>query len=584
MPDVLFKFEEFELDSANFQLRRSGSRVHLQKIPLDLLLLLVKRSGQLVTRTDIVQAVWGSEVFLDVESALSTAIRKIRRALGDNATEPRYVETVPTKGYRFIADLQGQATAQEISAGEGSAVPSRPTIAVLPLEDLSDDPRDYFSDGMTEEILTHLGRLHRSLAVIARTSVMKYKGNSKSIHQIGRELGVSYVLEGSVRRDAGRVRIAVQLIETQGQTHLWAESYERALDDVFRLQDGLANEIARQISSTLKVAAPPAITSAFSVGRDAYEAYLKGRYFWNKRTAPGTIQSIDCFEEAIRREPCFAAAHAGLADAYVFQGLHGFRLPAEAYPKAEEAAVKALALNSCLADAYCSLASIQDLYNWNWTTAEPLFLRAIELNPSYPVARFFYAGCLSEIGRYEEAIRQIAIAQELDPLSATTLGFSGYIFYRAREYRRANEKIDQAVELEPDSPLVHWFRGLVREREGELEQAIQAFTEAVRLSMGQPLFVAALGHAFGEAQNKQEARRALDQLVQPSGARYVSPFEIAVIHIGLTDTNSAFEWLEQAYDQRVTRMRALRDPLFDGLRSDARFGNLIARVNLPLET
>jgi tetratricopeptide (TPR) repeat protein len=326
--------------------------------------------------------------------------------------------------------------------------------------------------------------------------------------------------------------------------HLWAESYERALDDVFRLQDRLAHEIALRISLILKVDSPAPMSAALSVARDAYEAYLKGRYFWNKRTAQGTIRSIDCFREAIRREPSFAGAYAGLADAYVFQGLHGFITGIGQRP------------SPCF---YAPLSSIR-VTPWHGSSTPVLYRKS---------------------GVMTRAIKQISIARELDPLSTITLAFSGYIFYRAREYKFANEKIDQAIELEPDSPSAYWFHGLVREQQGEFEDAIHAFSEAVRLSMGQPLFVAALGHALGQADKKQEALSALDKLVQLSAARYVSPFEIAVIHIGLNDTNSAFEWLEKAYDQRVTRMRALGDPLFDHLRSDARFANLIGRVNLP---
>lgn len=546
---------------------------------MDLLLLLVERGGRLVTREEIVEKIWGKDVFLDADSAIGTAIRKIRRALGDDSTEPTYIETVPTKGYRFIAAVNLRATAESAAHD-----PARPIVAVLPLVDLSDSSEDYFSDGMTEEILTHLGRLHPSLGVIARTSVMGYKDTQKSIHEIGQELGADYVLEGSVRRNAGRVRIAVQLIETEGQTHLWAETYEREFEDLFRLQDRLAHEIASQISLKLKGAPPASSPSAFNVGKEAYEAYLTGRFFWNKRTAPGVMKSVDHFREAIRLEPAFAPAHAGLADAYIFQGIQGMRAPTDVYPKAEESALMALGIDNSLAAALCSLASIQALYHWNWTTAEPLFRRAIELNPSYAIARFFYAGVLSEIGQYEEATRQIDVARELDPLSMITVAFSGYIRYRARQYGRAMEAIDQAIELEPHLPTAHWYRGLVRLQEGAWDDAVQAMSEAVKLSMGQPLFLAAFGHACAKAERKEEALGALDKLVEMSMVRHVSPLEMAVVRIGLDDKAAAIEYLERACEQRVTRMRSLRDPLFDSLRSDPRFTDLLTRAGLPLET
>ncbi len=576
MPNAVFTFNGFELDAKNFQLRCAGVPVPLQKIPLELLLFLVERNGQLVTRDEIVERVWGKDLFLDVESAVSTAIRKIRQALGDDPARPTYIETVPTKGYRFIP------TAQRAPAPP-NRMTERPTIAVLPLKDLSDDSQDYFSEGLTEEILTHLGRSHPQLGVIARTSVMRYKGTGQSVRQIGQELGAGYLLEGSVRRQAGRVRISVQLIETEGQTHLWAESYERELGEVFRLQERLGHEIASQISAHLKIDPPILSSQGSSVCREAYEAYLKGRFFWNRRTIPGAIKGIEHFEEAIRLQPDFAPAYAGLSDAYIFQGIQGIRPASDVFPKAEEAALRALALDHSLADSLCSLGSIQNLYHWNFTTAQPLFRRSIELNPSYTISRFFYAGVLSEIGHFDEALRQIEIAVELDPLSVFTLAFSGYISYRARQYERAANQMQLAIDLDPTLPTVHWYRGLVLEQFGEFETAIQAHTEAVRLSMEAPLFVAALGHAYGRAGKDEAARNVLEKLMQQSKVRYVSPLEIAVVHIGLNDLNAAFENLEKAYGQRVTRLRALRDPLFECLRLDPRYSDLLRRVGLPVE-
>jgi TolB-like protein len=425
MSGSILRFDEFELDPGDFRLRCSGETVHLQKVPLEILLLLAEREGRLVTREEIVERIWGKDVFLDVDSAVSTAVRKIRLALGDDSAEPKYIETIPGKGYRFMS--QTQSTGEEIRTGDRDPVLIRPSIAVLPLEDLSDDAQDYFSEGMTEEILTQLARLHPRLRVIARTSVMKYKGTRKSVRQIGRELGVPHVLEGSVRRHAGRVRVSVQLIEARNQTHLWAESYEYPLGDILKLQDRLAREIALQIDSQLKAEVPVDARSNLRIGREAYEAYLKGRYFWNMRTEPAVLQSFDCFQEAIALEPSFAAAHAGLADAHIFLGMHGFCLPAETFPKAEEEARKALALDSSIPDGYVSMAVIQDLYYWNWPAAKPLFSRAMELNPSHSAARFFYAGVLSEVGHGDEAIRQIEIARALDPLSVVTQAFVGYI-------------------------------------------------------------------------------------------------------------------------------------------------------------
>jgi TolB-like protein/Tfp pilus assembly protein PilF len=578
MSGSLLRFDAFELDRGSFQLRRSGESVHLQKVPLELLLLLAEREGWLVTREEIAERIWGKDTFLDLDSALNTAVRKIRLALGDDPTEPKYIETVPGKGYRFMAQIKptGKESTDKVSAL------IRPTIAVLPLEDLSEDVQDYFSEGMTEEILTQLARLHPRLGVIARTSVMKYKGTRKSMHQIGRELGVPYALEGSVRRHANRVRISVQLIAVRNQTHLWAESYEYPLDDILKLQDLLAREIAGQIGLQLTAEVSAVATSAVCVEKEAYEAYLKGRYFWNKRTEPAVLQSFDCFQEAIRLQPSFAAAYAGLADAHIFYGLQGFCLPAETYPKAEEAARMALALDSSIADAHISLAVIQALYYWNWPAAKPLFTRAIELNPSHSAARFFYAGVLSEIGHFDEAIRQIEIARALDPLSVITQAFLGYICYRNREYHRAADEIQRSLELDPHFAVSYWYLGLLRQAQGNLEGAINALKQGVVLSFERPLYLAALANACGRADRKEEALNLLDKLMNLSSIRYISPFDVAVVHMGLGNKDVAFEWLEKAYSQRVTRMRTLREALFDVLRSDSRFVDLMRRVGLTM--
>jgi TolB-like protein/Tfp pilus assembly protein PilF len=492
MSDAIFRFDAFELDRGKFQLRCSGQPVRLQKVPLELLVLLAEKEGGLVTRAAIVERIWGKDVFMDVDSALNTAIRKIRIALSDDPDQPKYIETVSGKGYRFIAHIPQQA--EEIKIWGKDSILIQPSIAVLPLEDFSDDAEDYFSEGMTEEILTQLGRFHPHLGVIARTSVMRYKGTRKSIRQIGRELGVVYALEGSVRRHGGRVRVSVQLIETRTQTHLWAESYESVLDDILKLQDRLAREIAVQISWQLKGDPPAAIACAPEIARtEAYEAYLKGRFFWNHRSEPALLQSLEHYAKAITLEPSFAPAYAGLANARILLGLHGFCLPSETYPRAEEAARKALALNDSLSDGYVSMAMIQDLYYWNWPAAEPLFIRAIHLHPSHLEARFFYAGVLSHIGKYNEAIQQIEIARVLDPLSVITQAFAGYIYYRNRNYGRATEQIEKSLELDPQFALSHWYLGLILQAQGDLERGIDALRRATELSFERPLYLAALG-------------------------------------------------------------------------------------------
>ena len=579
MAPTIFRFSGLELDPANFQLRRAGLPLPLEKIPFELLVLLVERSGTLVTRDEIVQRIWGKDVFLDTENAVSTAVRKARRVLGDDAASPKYIETVPSKGYRFIAPMDPSANVSH-SPGTSDASARRATLAVLPLEDLSDDCQDYFSDGMTEEILTHLGR-HPRLGVIARTSVMRYKGTRKSINEIGHELGVDYALEGSVRRQSGRVRISVQLIETRGQTHLWAESYEHPLDDVFRLQDRLAREIATQISARLGVSPPSLGPVASPVGREAHEAYLKGRHFFSKRTEPAMLQSIECFEEAIRLEPAFARAHTGIADAYIFLAIQGFRLATDIYPIAERATRTALSYDEELAEAHNSFAQIQTCYYWNREMADALYERAIQRNPSYPLARHFYASDLAAVGRYADAIREMDVARELDPLSVSIQAFSGNVLYRARRYEEAAVRIQSAIHLDPNIPLSYWFLGRVQEQLGLADAPIRSHLEAVRLSREGPIYIAALGHAYGKFGNREPARSMLNKLKELAEVRYVSPLDIALVHLGLGEVDAAMERLEQAYHQRVMRVQELGDAHWDPLRSDPCFLDLLRRVGLP---
>lgn len=570
-------FGAFEVDPANFQLSRSGRAIQIERIPMELLLILIEKHGQLVTRSEIVENIWGKDVFLDLDSAVNTAVRKLRQALRDSASHPKYVETVPAKGYRLIAPVQTLEP-----CGNQPVVAPQPRLAILPLESMSDDPfHGYLSDGMTEEIIAQLGCLHPELRVIARTSVMPYKRTSKSIREIGRELNMQYILEGSMRYQSGRVRVTAQLIETATESHLWAETYERPLDDVLDLQRRLAQQIAAQIRTELKVPARETSVPSAAIRPAAYEAYVTGRFFWNKKTGEGANKSLEYFREAVRLDPKFALGYAGLADAYIFLGIHGLRPPAEVYPSAEEAALAALALDPNLAEAHTSLADVRKGYYWDWLGAEAAFRRAIELNPSYAVARHWYSEHLSALGRVDEAIHQIKAARQLDPLSISINAFVGYTLYRARQYDRAESTLTRAIELDPHIPLGHWFLGLVCVQRGEMDRAVREFREAANLSGNAPVYLAALGFGLGSSGRAEEAKEVLTQLHQMGGTRYVSPLDVAVVYTALRDRDSAFEWLEKAYRERVMRIRELREPLFDGLRRDPRFADLLSRIGLP---
>ena len=576
------RFGPFELDPANYQLKQHRRTVKLERIPMELLLLLAGKAGQLVTRDEIVAGIWGKGVFLDVDNAVNSAIRKIRRALGENPERPRYLETVPGKGYRFVASVKGLGGRAAEPVAEAAAPLERAMLAVLPLDNLSGDPeQDYFVDGMTEELTTQLSRLHGHLGIIARTSAMAYKHTKKRISDIGRELGVGHVVEGSIRRHAGRVRISVQLIEVSDETHLWAENYDGAPGDVLKLQEQVAIAIAGQIGRRLSAAGIAPALRAQAVNPAAHEAYLLGRHFWNQKTEQAVEKSLERFQAAVDLDPDFALAYAGLADAHILLGIHGYRAPSEVYPKAGAAAIRALELDDTLAEAHTSLADVRKNYDWDWAAAEGGFRRALDLNANYVVAHHWYADYLAKQGRHREAINQIAEARRLDPFSNSINAFVCYTFYRARQFDRAVEEGRRAIELHPDAPLGHWFLGLAYEALGELPKAVAQLEQAARLSGERPLYLAALGHAFGTAGRRPDARGVIERLIASSAKRYVSPLDVAMVYTGLGEVDEAFTWLEKAYQERATRIEELPEPAFDGLRSDPRLGDLLRRIGLP---
>ncbi len=479
--------DDFELDPRAQRLCRAGRVLKLERIPTEILLLLMEKNGELVTRDQIIERVWGEGVFLDTDNSINGAIRKIRQVLKDDSENPRFIQTVTGRGYRFIGaivqpapaegeegpvDRAGAADSSAEAAGEpgpsrkaatwrwtsliGIAVvliaglgaylynlrsralvqgpPVRPMLAVLPFENLTGDPeQEYFSDGLTEEMISQLGNLDPShLGVIARTSVMHYKNSGEPLDRIGRELGVQYALEGSVRRDSNKVRITAQLIQIKDQSHIWARQYDRDLSNLLALQAEIAQEIAAQIQLTL--GAPRRVdtsrqSSLGPQGYEAYDLYLKGRFFWNKRTAQGFQQAIEYFQQAIAKDPNYARAYSGLADSYALLGGYSTTPQTESMPKARAAALKALELDPELAEAHTSLALITENFDYDWDTAEREYRRAIELNPNYATDHHWYAEFLSLQGRFPEALAESARARELDPLSLIIATDRGVILF-----------------------------------------------------------------------------------------------------------------------------------------------------------
>lgn len=574
------RFAAFELDLRSGELRKSGVKVSLQDQPFQVLALLVQHAGEVVTREELRKSLWPADTFVDFEDGLNTTIKKIRMALGDSAEHPRFIETLPRRGYRFILPVQPPAGIA-LPAGK----PEKVMLAVLPFNNLSADPeQEFFSDGMTEEMIGHLGMISPGkLGVIARTSVMKYRNADKGVAEIGHELGVNYVLEGSVRRAGDRIRINARLIQVSDQTHLWAKGYERSLTDVFAVQ----TEVAKSIADSLEVELLPNQNQrSVTPSAEAYEHYLKGRYFWNKRTEEALNKGVDYFNRAIGLEPGYAQAYAGLADCYAMLGWNSMLPPGAALPKAQAAATRALELNDTLTEAHASLAFCKMFHEWDWAGAEREFQRAFELNPSYPVARPWYAFELSALGRHAEASAEVRRARQLDPFSLAIGASAGLVLSLAGQHDEAVQQCLKTLEMDPAGFYqTHFVLGASYAAKGMVDEALRSLQTAVMLSNRNPHMVAALGHTLAASGRTREARELISELRERGGERFAPPFNIAMVYAGLGEQDLTFEWLEKAYESRSLWLIFLNvHPMFEHLRPDPRFKALARRMGLPAIT
>lgn len=612
----IVQFGIFQLDLKARELHKAGIRVKLQEQPFRVLALLIERAGQVVSREELQQKVWPSDVYVAFDQGLNNAIKKVRDALGDSAESPRFVETVARHGYRFVAPVSSVPrsppksqtrfglrtsrntallglTAAFLIAGlaywawHGSAMRAGPSaemiiLAVLPFENLSRDPdQEFFSDGLTEEMITQLSKLNpERLNVITPGSIAKYKGSSVAASQIGIELHADYLVQGSVRRAADRVRITVQLIRVRDQTNLWAESYDGELKDMLTLQDSVARTIATQIHIALIPGQRTGQASRVSADPEAYEAYLKGRYYWNKRTADGLQKALIYFQQAIDKDPAYGAAYSGLADCNSGLAWHGFKSPAEALPKAKAAALKAVEIDPQSAEAHASLGLVLN-HIWDWAGAEVEFKRALQLDSRYANAHHWYGNNLSVLGRHAEALREAKRALELDPLNLMIGTWVGTRYYLARKYDFAIEQGRSTAELDPNFAAVHLLLGETYVQLGQHEQGLAELQTAAGLSGNSPLYLAQVGVAHAAAARKTEALRIIAELQARSTDRYVSPYGLAQIYAALNDKAQTFKWLQVAYDDRAVWMSYLAvDPVFDGVRSDERFKDVLLRVHL----
>ena len=580
----VLRFGLFDLDVRAGELRKSGMKLRLQGQPLQVLAILLEHAGELVTREELRSQIWTADTFVDFDHSLHNAVARLREVLGDSAEAPRYIETLPRRGYRFIAQVGATNVDDSGSRVSLRAADARQirSIAVLCLEDLSgDSSHDYFADGMTEALITSLAKI-KALRVISRTSAMQYKGVRKSLPQIARELNVDSVIEGSVLRCGDRIRITAQLIHASNDEHLWAESYERDFRDILSLQ----SEIARQVADKVKIILTPEEHASLGKNRqvnpEAHELYLKARYHWNKRSEEGVRKALSYFRRAIDFDPTDAQAHAGLADVYNILGYYNSLPPMEAYPEAKASALKALQLDNSLGEPHATLGVIKRDFEWDWAGAEEEFQRAIEISPGFAEAYHWNSTLLSMMGKHSEALQEKRRALALDPLSVVIRSDLGRMFYFSGDYDRALEQYRAALDMDPNFGSAHLWLANVYEQKGQFEDALAELQTGMRLSSDSTYALAKWGHACGVAGKADEARAALHQLHERSKQNYVSPYDISMVHLGLNELDEAFAWLEKAFEDRSIWLGYLNvEPQLDRLRSDPRFQSLRHRVGLP---
>ncbi len=659
--------EDFELDLLPRKLRRGSHALKLERIPLEILVLLLEHRDEIVTRDQIVSRVWGQGVFFDTDNSIRGAVRKLRQVLKDDAESPRFIQTITGQGYRFIAPVIDPKEASRMDASDrnrsaaissdrdfvseldgwlqarrlrivdqehaprpqnaavdtahehgtlsprtrffAAAVASlalafmallavwvrhgassnpidsnrKTVLAVLPFDNLSRDPdQEFFSEGLTEEMVAQVGKLNRDrLTVVARSSVAKYKGSTLSAREIGKELNADYLVQGSVRRSSDRVRVTVQLIRAYDQTDLWTESYDRELKDVLVVQDSIVQSIASEIHIALTEEQEKSFAAPRQVSPKAYESYLKGRYYWNKRTGDSMQKAEKYFEQAIDNDPTYAAAYSGLADCNSGMTWHGFKSPAAALPKAYAAARKALEIDPESAEAHASLGLAMS-HRWDWSGAEAEFRHALQLDPQYANAHHWYGDYLSIRGRHAEALAEAKRALELDPLNLMISTWVGLRYYMARDYSRAIDQNRSSVELDPNFAAAHLLLGEDYLGAGQHSEAVNELKKAANLSGDSPLYTAQVAVALAVARRKDDALQIARELETTSSKRYVSPYGLAQIYAAADEKDETFKWLQAAYEDHAVWMGYLAvDPIFDRYRSDERFKDLLRRVGLP---
>jgi len=591
-------------------LERNGRMVRLEPKVMQVLMVLCEHCGHVVSKEQIFHRVW-SDTFVSDE-VLTRAASELRKVFEDSPQQPKYIQTIPKGGYRLVATVVREpanrkdwysenwrmltaATAVLLLAAVasfytlkakrlGASKAAITSLAVLPLANLSGDPeQEYFADGMTEELITDFARIG-TLRVISRTSVMGYKGKNKPLPEIARELNVDVIVEGTVQRSGGRVRIAAQLIDARNDQHLWTGSYERDLREVLVLQDEVASRIAEEISVKLtpEEQEHARASGAHPIDPEAHEAYLQGLYFWNKLTENDVKKSIGYFERAIQLAPDYAPAYSALAFSYTLLASEELAPSRENYAKAKELALKAIALDENRADAHAALGFILCYGDWDWHAAEVQFKRANALEPNGDVGHHVYALYLGDMGRTEEAISEMKKSLTMDPLSVLTLKNLGLLYAQAGQPEKAIEQFRKILELDPKSVDAHGSLGRVYSLQGKHTQAIAEWREAKTLSGDSPWNIIGLGRAYAAAGKSREAQEMLEEVKRLSRRQYVAPYGMASFYAYLGDKKQTLFWLEKALDEHNDALVSLKvDPDFASLRNDSHFREILRRIGLP---
>lgn len=607
------RFGVFQVNFQTGELSKNGTKVKLQEQPFHLLTLLLEHPGEVVTREQLRQKLWPDGIFVDFERSLNRAVVKLRDALGDSAESPRFIETLPRRGYRFIAPVSdtvaappvpptevlnqrkltmrrwsigliavlllasGMATLRLIQSSR-SQQRSINAIAVLPLDNLSADPaQDYFAEGMTDELITELAQLGK-LRVISRTSVLRYKNTRLSLPEIARELNVDAVVEGSVLRSGDRVRISAQLVDARSDRHMWAHSYEGELRDVLTVQREVAHQIAQQIRLSVtgeqnrELPARPLVP-------EAHDAYLQGRYHANKETQREVETALQYYRAALAKDPDYAPAYAAMAECYDYLALYYWK-PRDALPQGKAAALKAVELDDSLADGHAVLGIVYLEFDWNWPAAEREMRRALELNPS-SIAHLYYAEYLATLGRRDEAVTEIERARSVDPFSLRVMSEGVFWEFIAHNYDLAIQAGRAALASEPNNAPLYSYLALIYAVQKRYPEAIDLAEKAHRMD-DSSLLAAMAASTYAAAGRRTDAERMLNGISQETKEQYSCSYEVSAAYLALGEVNQAFHWLDMAYDDRSTCMVALKqDPRFDSLHSDSRFQTFVRRVGFP---